>query len=85
MEREHVRHKAEQAQREAAEAAQGTRKQEKEEPWWNNKQLWAEAALAYPIHKILLLPVRAGLTVAWTPKVVRWLRRRGWIGAVSSG
>lgn len=55
----------------------------KEVAWYNNKQLWAEAALAYPIHKILLLPVRAGLTVAWTPKVVNWLRARGWIGAVS--
>lgn len=68
----------------AADAAEERRTGHKKEvAWWNNKQLWAEAALAYPIHKILLLPVRAGLTVAWTPKVVNWLRARGWIGAVS--
>lgn len=68
----------------AAEAAQERLAGRKHEvAWYNNKQLWAEAALAYPIHKILLLPVRAGLTVAWTPKVVNWLRARGWIGAVS--
>lgn len=68
----------------AADAAEERRTGHKKDvAWWNNKQLWAEAALAYPIHKILLLPVRAGLTVAWTPKVVNWLRARGWIGAVS--
>lgn len=41
---------------------------------------WTEFALAYGIHKTLLLPVRAGLTAAWTPKIVNWLTRRGWIG-----
>lgn len=50
--------------------------------WWSNKALWAEAVLAYSIHKILFLPVRAGLTVAWTPKVVNWLSKRGWLGKV---
>jgi hypothetical protein len=43
---------------------------------------WAEFALAYTIHKTAFLPVRVGLTVAWTPKVVAWLTRRGWIGKV---
>jgi hypothetical protein len=51
--------------------------------WWWNKALWAEVALAYSIHKVGFLPIRAGLTVAWTPKVVNWLRARGWIGTVS--
>jgi hypothetical protein len=46
--------------------------------------LWAEAALAYTIHKTLFLPVRVGLTAAWTPKLVKWLTLRGWIGKVSA-
>lgn len=44
---------------------------------------WTEVALAYAIHKTALLPIRAGLTVAWTPKLVGWLTRRGWVGKVS--
>lgn len=47
-----------------------------------NSILWAEAALAYTIHKILFLPVRVGLTAAWTPKFVKWLTARGWVGKV---
>ncbi|WWC98403.1 hypothetical protein V866_005294 [Kwoniella sp. B9012] len=47
---------------------------------WFGKTFWAELALAYAIHKTLLLPVRAGLTVAWTPKIVNWLASRGWVG-----
>jgi hypothetical protein len=39
--------------------------------------------LAYTIHKTLFLPVRVGLTAAWTPKLVKWLTLRGWIGKVS--
>lgn len=35
------------------------------------------AVLAYAIHKTLLLPVRIGLTVAITPKIVRTLRAWG--------
>lgn len=50
-----------------------------------SRMFWAEVALAYTIHKIALLPFRAGLTVAWTPKVVRWLQARGWAGKVSRG
>lgn len=48
-----------------------------------NSLLWAEAALAYTIHKIIFLPVRVGLTAAWTPKFVKWLTARGWVGKAS--
>ena len=51
--------------------------------YWNSRMFWAEVAIAYTIHKTLLLPFRAGLTAAWTPKVVKWLRARGWAGMVS--
>ena len=43
----------------------------------------SEAAVAYAIHKTVMLPVRAGLTVAWTPRVVEWMTARGWVGKVS--
>ncbi|BEJ10761.1 hypothetical protein CspHIS471_0101830 [Cutaneotrichosporon sp. HIS471] len=56
----------------------------KKDAWWWNKALWAEVALAYSIHKVGFLPIRAGLTVAWTPKVVNWLRARGWIGTAGT-
>lgn len=49
---------------------------------WGSKTLWAEIALAYAIHKTLLLPIRAGLTVAVTPKFVKWMAARGWVGKV---
>lgn len=49
-----------------------------------NAMLWAEFALAYGIHKTLLLPVRVGATAAVTPKLVHWLTARGWVGKVSS-
>lgn len=55
----------------------------REKGYWGSRAFWAEAVLAYGIHKTALLPFRAGLTVAWTPKVVGWLTRRGWIGKVS--
>lgn len=35
------------------------------------------AVLAYAIHKTLLLPVRIGLTVAITPRIVRTMRAWG--------
>ncbi|GMK56758.1 hypothetical protein CspeluHIS016_0305980 [Cutaneotrichosporon spelunceum] len=65
---------------EAEEAAQQKIGKKSSKRWWDNKALWAEVALAYSIHKVGFLPVRAGLTVAWTPKVVNFLRARGWIG-----
>ncbi|GAA5901270.1 hypothetical protein JCM6882_007731 [Rhodosporidiobolus microsporus] len=36
------------------------------------------AVLAYAIHKTVLLPLRVGITVAITPKVVRLLQSWGW-------
>ncbi|KAM0748617.1 hypothetical protein T439DRAFT_327881 [Meredithblackwellia eburnea MCA 4105] len=36
------------------------------------------AVLAYAIHKTVLLPVRVGLTVAITPRVVKFLQSYGW-------
>lgn len=59
-------------------------KQGKSGSGWFGKTFWAEAVLAYTIHKTALLPFRAGLTVAWTPKFVGWLAKRGWVGKVRS-
>ncbi|KAI6033050.1 hypothetical protein F5J12DRAFT_712568 [Pisolithus orientalis] len=42
--------------------------------------LYAMLVLAYTIHKTLFLPVRIGLTAALTPRLVGWLRARGWAG-----
>ncbi|KAF5370639.1 hypothetical protein D9758_001852 [Tetrapyrgos nigripes] len=46
--------------------------------------LYAMIALAYTIHKTLFLPVRVGLTAALTPKLVNWLRARGWAGGAGT-
>jgi len=77
--------KAEKIAREILENAQsGKESNEAPPPKKRNGStlLWAEAALAYTIHKTLFLPVRVGLTAAWTPKLVKWLTMRGWIGKV---
>jgi hypothetical protein len=42
--------------------------------------LYAMLVLAYTVHKTVFLPVRVGLTAALTPKLVGWLRTRGWSG-----
>jgi len=42
--------------------------------------LYAMLILAYTVHKTLFLPFRVGLTAAITPKLVGWLRTRGWAG-----
>ena len=42
--------------------------------------LYAMLVLAYTVHKTLFLPVRIGLTAAYTPRIVNWLRARGWAG-----
>lgn len=42
--------------------------------------LYAMLVLAYTIHKTLFLPLRVGLTAALTPRIVGWLRARGWAG-----
>ncbi|KAM0789404.1 hypothetical protein ACM66B_000231 [Microbotryomycetes sp. NB124-2] len=41
------------------------------------------AVLAYAIHKTLLLPVRVGITIAVTPRIVRVLQSWGWNVGVS--
>ncbi|KAF9451252.1 hypothetical protein P691DRAFT_808244 [Macrolepiota fuliginosa MF-IS2] len=46
--------------------------------------LWAMLVLAYTVHKTLFLPVRVGLTAAFTPRLVGWLRQRGWAGGVGT-
>ncbi|KAI0633394.1 hypothetical protein C8Q77DRAFT_1114733 [Trametes polyzona] len=46
--------------------------------------LMAMIVLAYTIHKTLFLPVRVGLTAAITPKLVHWLRARGWAGSAGT-
>ncbi|OKL58894.1 hypothetical protein UA08_05784 [Talaromyces atroroseus] len=40
--------------------------------------IWTQLALAYAIHKSLLIFIRVPLTVAVTPKVVKTLRSWGW-------
>jgi hypothetical protein len=46
--------------------------------------LWAMLVLAYTVHKTLFLPVRVGLTAAFTPRLVGWLRQRGWAGGAGA-
>ncbi|KAF8161001.1 hypothetical protein B0H34DRAFT_746547 [Crassisporium funariophilum] len=46
--------------------------------------LYAMLVLAYTIHKTLFLPVRVGLTAAFTPRLVGWLRQRGWAGSAGT-
>jgi hypothetical protein len=43
--------------------------------------LYAMIVLAYTIHKTLFFPLRVGLTAAFTPRLVNWLRSRGWAGS----
>jgi len=42
--------------------------------------LYAMILLAWTVHKTLFVPVRIGLTAAYTPRIVNWLRARGWAG-----
>ncbi|KAI0066223.1 hypothetical protein BV25DRAFT_1797536 [Artomyces pyxidatus] len=42
--------------------------------------LYAMLVLAYAVHKTLFLPVRIGVTAAVTPRLVKWLRTKGWAG-----
>ncbi|KAF8070265.1 hypothetical protein FPV67DRAFT_1009420 [Lyophyllum atratum] len=46
--------------------------------------LYAMLVLAYTIHKTLFLPVRVGLTAAFTPRLVGWLGQRGWAGSAGT-
>ena len=43
--------------------------------------LYAMIVLAWTVHKTLFLPLRVGLTAAFTPRLVNWLRSRGWAGS----
>lgn len=49
-----------------------------------HEELWAMLVLAYTVHKTLFLPVRIGLTAAFTPRLVGWLRTRGWAGGAGT-
>lgn len=75
-EEQRVKDLAEQAEQGVQPQPQGKKKKNA------NAMLWAEFALAYGIHKTLLLPVRVGATAAVTPKLVHWLTARGWVGKV---
>ena len=44
------------------------------------ESLYAMLLLAFTVHKTLFLPVRIGVTAAFTPRLVRWLRAKGWAG-----
>ncbi|KAF8813613.1 hypothetical protein BYT27DRAFT_7044201, partial [Phlegmacium glaucopus] len=46
--------------------------------------LYAMLVLAYTIHKTLFVPVRIGLTAAFTPRLVAWLSRKGWAGGAGT-
>lgn len=46
--------------------------------------LYAMLVLAYGIHKTIFLPVRIGVTAGFTPKLVQWLTRRGWVGGAGA-
>ncbi|OBZ68132.1 hypothetical protein A0H81_11907 [Grifola frondosa] len=50
----------------------------------SNEGLYAMLVLAYTIHKTLFLPVRVGLTAVVTPRLVGWLRSRGWAGGAGA-
>jgi N-terminal acetyltransferase 2 len=49
-------------------------------PTGGSEGLYAMIVLAYTVHKTLFLPIRVGLTAAFTPKFVNWLGKRGWAG-----
>jgi len=44
------------------------------------ESLYAMLLLAFTVHKTLFLPVRIGVTAAFTPRFVKWLRAKGWAG-----
>ena len=46
--------------------------------------LYAMLVLAYTVHKTLFLPVRVGLTAAFTPRLVAWLSQKGWAGGAGT-
>lgn len=48
------------------------------------EDLYAMLALAYAVHKTMFLPIRVGLTAAFTPRIVSWLAKRGWAGSTGA-
>jgi len=46
--------------------------------------LYTMLLLAWTVHKTLFLPLRVGLTAAFTPSLVGWLRKRGWAGGAGT-
>lgn len=44
------------------------------------ESLYAILLLAFAVHKTLFLPVRIGVTAVFTPRLVKWLRTKGWVG-----
>ena len=46
--------------------------------------IYAMVVLAWTIHKTLFLHVREGVTTAFTPRLVGWLRQRGWAGGAGT-
>jgi len=50
-------------------------------PAGGQEGLYAMLVLAYGIHKTLFLPLRVGLTAGLTPRLVKWLRTKGWAGS----
>ena len=46
--------------------------------------LYAMLVLAYTVHKTLFFPIRIGFTAAFTPRIVNWLRARGWAGGAGT-
>lgn len=53
-------------------------------PAGGKEGLYAMIVLAYTIHKTVFVPVRVGLTAGLTPRLVWWLRRRGWAGGAGT-
>jgi len=49
-----------------------------------NEGFYAMLVLAYTIHKTLFFPLRVGFTAAFTPRIVSWLAKRGWIGSAGA-
>jgi hypothetical protein len=46
--------------------------------------LYAMLVLAYTVHKTLFFPIRIGFTAAFTPRLVNWLRAKGWAGGAGT-
>ena len=63
----------------AVEKVVGVGGEKKEDKLEGYSAIATTAVLAYAIHKTLLLPVRIGLTVAITPRIVRTMQAWGYV------